>query len=157
MRGSAACVLDARSRSAAKFECSKALAPGPRFAHGSNINARDESCDKLKANGLCAKCLAAKMGQAERAKFLLRNCRIQPGRVSPKLGDWSFAGNGIRIHVNCTTFCSTIRREDFQMDCNGARSTRLEARLPPETLALIKRAVEIEGRSVSDFVVADRR
>jgi uncharacterized protein (DUF1778 family) len=40
------------------------------------------------------------------------------------------------------------------MDRNGTRSTRLEARLPPETLALVKRAAEIEGRSVSDFVVA---
>jgi uncharacterized protein (DUF1778 family) len=51
-------------------------------------------------------------------------------------------------------FCGTIRREDFLMDRNRARSTRLEARLSPETLALVKRAAEIEGRSVSDFVVA---
>jgi hypothetical protein len=40
------------------------------------------------------------------------------------------------------------------MDRNPTRSTRLEARLSPETLAVIKRAAEIEGRSVSDFVVA---
>ena len=40
------------------------------------------------------------------------------------------------------------------MDRNGAGSTRLEARLSPETLALVKRAAEIEGRSVSGFVVA---
>jgi uncharacterized protein (DUF1778 family) len=43
------------------------------------------------------------------------------------------------------------------MDHNGARSTRLEARLSPETLAVVKRAAEIEGRSVSDFVVAAAR
>lgn len=36
----------------------------------------------------------------------------------------------------------------------GTRSTRLEARLSPEALAVVKRAAEIEGRSVSDFVVA---
>jgi uncharacterized protein (DUF1778 family) len=40
------------------------------------------------------------------------------------------------------------------MDRNKTRSTRLEVKLSPETLALIKRATEIEGRSVSDFVVA---
>jgi uncharacterized protein (DUF1778 family) len=42
---------------------------------------------------------------------------------------------------------------DFLMDRNRTRSTRLQARLSPETLALVKRAAEIEGRSVSDFVV----
>jgi uncharacterized protein (DUF1778 family) len=40
------------------------------------------------------------------------------------------------------------------MDRNRTRSTRLEARLSPETLAMVKRAAEIEGRSVSDFAVA---
>ncbi len=34
------------------------------------------------------------------------------------------------------------------------RSTRLEARISPDALAVVKRAAEIEGRSVSDFVVA---
>jgi uncharacterized protein (DUF1778 family) len=43
------------------------------------------------------------------------------------------------------------------MDRSGARSTRLEARLSPQTLALVKRAAEIEGRSVSDFVIAATR
>jgi uncharacterized protein (DUF1778 family) len=42
------------------------------------------------------------------------------------------------------------------MDRNSNRSTRLQARLSPETLALIKRAAEIEG-SVSDFVVGAAR
>jgi hypothetical protein len=112
-RGSSACGLDALSRSFAKFERGEALAPELRFAHGSNINSRDKSCGKHEANGVRAKCLAAKTGQAERAKFLLRNCQIQPGRVSAKLGGWPFAGDGITIHGNCTAFCGTIRREDF--------------------------------------------
>ena len=43
------------------------------------------------------------------------------------------------------------------MDRKGAKSNRLEATLSPETLALVKRAAEIEGRSVSDFVVAAAR
>ncbi len=34
------------------------------------------------------------------------------------------------------------------------KSARLAARVTPETLSLFKRAAEIEGRSVSDFVVA---
>lgn len=34
------------------------------------------------------------------------------------------------------------------------RSARLEARIAPEALAVVKRAAEIQGRSVSDFVVA---
>lgn len=43
------------------------------------------------------------------------------------------------------------------MTDNTPRSTRLEARLSPATLAVVKRAAEIEGRSVSDFVVAAAR
>ena len=34
------------------------------------------------------------------------------------------------------------------------RTARLEARLPPDLYAMLKRAAEIEGRSLSDFVVA---
>jgi len=33
------------------------------------------------------------------------------------------------------------------------RSLRLEARIAPDALAIVKRAAEIQGRSVSDFVV----
>jgi uncharacterized protein (DUF1778 family) len=35
-----------------------------------------------------------------------------------------------------------------------ARTTRIEARIAPDALAVVKRAAEIQGRSVSDFVVA---
>ncbi len=34
------------------------------------------------------------------------------------------------------------------------RTARLDARIAPETLAIVRRAAEIQGRSVSDFVVA---
>ena len=34
------------------------------------------------------------------------------------------------------------------------RTSRIEARIAPDTLAIVKRAAEIEGRSLSDFVVA---
>ncbi len=36
------------------------------------------------------------------------------------------------------------------------RTARIEARITPEALAVIKRAAEIQGRSISDFVVAAR-
>jgi uncharacterized protein (DUF1778 family) len=34
------------------------------------------------------------------------------------------------------------------------RTARIEARIAPEALALVRRAAELQGRSVSDFVVA---
>lgn len=34
------------------------------------------------------------------------------------------------------------------------RTARIEARISPEALDIVKRAAEIQGRSVSDFVVA---
>jgi uncharacterized protein (DUF1778 family) len=34
------------------------------------------------------------------------------------------------------------------------RSARIEARIAPEALAVVKRAAEMQGRSISDFVVA---
>lgn len=34
------------------------------------------------------------------------------------------------------------------------RTARIEARISPDALAAVKRAAEIQGRSVSDFVVA---
>jgi uncharacterized protein (DUF1778 family) len=39
----------------------------------------------------------------------------------------------------------------------AARTTRIEARITPDNLALVKRAAELEGRSVSDFVVSAAR
>jgi uncharacterized protein (DUF1778 family) len=39
------------------------------------------------------------------------------------------------------------------MPREGQRTARIDARIPPEVLAMVKRAAEIEGRSVSDFVV----
>ena len=35
-----------------------------------------------------------------------------------------------------------------------ARTARIEARIAPDALAAVKRAAEIQGRSISDFVVA---
>lgn len=43
------------------------------------------------------------------------------------------------------------------MSQNQARSARIEARIAPDVLAVVKRAAELEGRSVSDFIVAAAR
>ena len=40
------------------------------------------------------------------------------------------------------------------MPRQSSRTARIEARISPEGLAAVKRAAELEGRSVSDFVVA---
>ncbi len=39
------------------------------------------------------------------------------------------------------------------MSLSPSRSARIEARIAPDILASVKRAAEIAGRSVSDFVV----
>jgi uncharacterized protein (DUF1778 family) len=40
------------------------------------------------------------------------------------------------------------------MPRDQSRSARIEARIAPDALAVVKRAAEMQGRSVSDFVVA---
>jgi uncharacterized protein (DUF1778 family) len=47
---------------------------------------------------------------------------------------------------------SKVRVAAKKATSSRPRSARLEARITPENLAVIKRAAEIEGRSVSDFV-----
>jgi uncharacterized protein (DUF1778 family) len=42
----------------------------------------------------------------------------------------------------------------FTMPSEPNRTARLEARITPEALSVVRRAAEIQGRSVSDFVVA---
>ena len=39
------------------------------------------------------------------------------------------------------------------MSTNTTRTERVEARIAPDVLEVVRRAAEIEGRSVSDFVV----
>jgi uncharacterized protein (DUF1778 family) len=43
------------------------------------------------------------------------------------------------------------------MSQSASRTTRIEARISPEALTMVKRAAEIEGRSVSDFVTSAAR
>lgn len=39
------------------------------------------------------------------------------------------------------------------MSTDLARTTRVEARIAPDVLAVVRRAAEIQGRSLSDFLV----
>lgn len=43
------------------------------------------------------------------------------------------------------------------MPTSSNRTARIEARITPDTLLIVKRAAELQGRSVSDFVVAAAR
>ena len=42
----------------------------------------------------------------------------------------------------------------YSRDMSAATTARLEARLPNEVMARLKRASEIQGRTLTDFVVA---
>jgi uncharacterized protein (DUF1778 family) len=44
--------------------------------------------------------------------------------------------------------------EAFMMPTETNRTARVEARISPAALAVVKRAAELQGRSVSDFMVA---
>jgi uncharacterized protein (DUF1778 family) len=44
--------------------------------------------------------------------------------------------------------------EDSLMTTEAQRTARVEARIAPECLEIIRRAAEAQGRSISDFIVA---
>jgi uncharacterized protein (DUF1778 family) len=47
-----------------------------------------------------------------------------------------------------------LTKQELYMPQAPIRTARIEARIAPDALAIVKRAAEIQGRSVSDFVVA---
>jgi uncharacterized protein (DUF1778 family) len=51
-------------------------------------------------------------------------------------------------------FPYTWWKGDHSMAHPQTRSERIEARTTPDTLAIVRRAAEIQGRSVSEFVVS---
>lgn len=57
--------------------------------------------------------------------------------------------------LQCTDKLRTIieETEDTMMPRETIRTARFEARVSPEVLAVVRRAAELQGRSVSDFVV----
>lgn len=57
----------------------------------------------------------------------------------------------------CSDLSHNNRNAMPAMSTNITRTTRVEARIAPDDLVLIKRAAEIQGRSVSDFLVGAAR
>src|ERR1700720_3057593 len=57
--------------------------------------------------------------------------------------------------LKCPVKHRTIRtvKRGTMMPQEPTRTSRIEARISPDALAIVKRAAEIQGRSVSDFVV----
>jgi uncharacterized protein (DUF1778 family) len=45
-------------------------------------------------------------------------------------------------------------RSILAMPQRASRTARIEARIAPDTLRVVRRAAELQGRSISDFVVA---
>src|SRR6185437_3543844 len=70
-----------------------------------------------------------------------------PPALMPSVWQYPLARYG-RIPYNPKTDGATLMPQEQN------RTARLEARIAPEALAVVKRAAEIQGRSVSDFVVA---
>src|SRR5205814_1037616 len=52
------------------------------------------------------------------------------------------------------TYTSSLKRRSTMPNPEVARTARVEARIAPDALAVVRRAAELQGRSVSDFVVA---
>ena len=91
----------------------------------------------------------------------LYSLRITPWsrlRASALRSYRGWTGTGHRRRVACLSggisYNPKVANEDAEMSRDAIRTARLEARLAPEALAVVKRAAEIQGRSVSDFVVA---
>jgi uncharacterized protein (DUF1778 family) len=54
----------------------------------------------------------------------------------------------------CTVKYRTFKRKERSaMATDTIRTERVEARIAPDVLAMVRRAAEIEGRSLSDFLV----
>jgi uncharacterized protein (DUF1778 family) len=50
-----------------------------------------------------------------------------------------------------------LLRSPFAMPQPACRTARIEARIAPDALRIVRRAAELQGRSVSDFVVSAAR
>src|SRR5262245_65525375 len=68
-------------------------------------------------------------------------------------GHTRFQAADVHVNVRCALEFSGNLPYIAAMS-NRTTTARLEARLPAEVHALLKRAAEIEGRSLTDFVVA---
>ena len=60
--------------------------------------------------------------------------------------------------LRCEVYSRTmLLRSLFAMPQQASRTARIEARIAPDALRIVRRAAELQGRSVSDFVVSAAR
>jgi uncharacterized protein (DUF1778 family) len=52
------------------------------------------------------------------------------------------------------TYIPSVQARTAMPTQESTRTARVEARIAPEALAVVRRAAELQGRSVSDFLVA---
>jgi uncharacterized protein (DUF1778 family) len=72
------------------------------------------------------------------------------GRSAPRF----VKGSRLRLEWLTCTGKSRTWLNKFMKQQGHNRTARIEARIAPEALAVVRRAAEIQGRSISDFVVA---
>jgi len=67
-------------------------------------------------------------------------------------GESRRAGVAEQFVLFCTAICRKFRQEDKTMPASS--SARLEARISTDLHAMLKRAAELQGRTMTDFVVS---
>src|ERR1039458_1175026 len=77
-----------------------------------------------------------------RSFFVVRSGALSPRR--PTLG---------KLHCEAQSRTMLLRSVSA-MPQQAVRTARIEARIAPDTLRVVRRAAELQGRSISDFVVA---
>jgi uncharacterized protein (DUF1778 family) len=100
----------------------------------------------------------ALVSQIIRASYV-RGRTVQPKGGSVRVGTRSQQGSFPKISfpwkiVEMSGRVPYIVEKEDLMAQEPNRTARIEARITPDALAVVKRAAEIQGRSVSDFVVA---
>jgi len=114
-------------------------APGRRTAAGLCALARARS--QRPRGRLGADDRAARRGGVE----VHRPWDRWPARGRPTLRPPLYGGS---------TYTSRVQERHDMATAETTRSARVEARIAPDALAVVRRAAELQGRSVSDFLVA---
>lgn len=74
-----------------------------------------------------------------------------PEAAPTRTGSSGFMPGGLRCEAVPRTI---LLRSNSAMPQQASRTARIEARIAPDALRIVKRAAELQGRSASDFVVA---
>ena len=108
----------------------------------------------VKLHGKLCHCAAQKRPKTPTVLarvFVLINSLICGGAGKPDKNDQK------RSFLSKVDLCGIMpynRKRSKKMEQEMSKQARLEARIPQDVHALLKRAAEIEGRTMSDFVVS---